>query len=215
MIDWFPSAARAAAPDDRRRLERWQGVVNLRRLARTVDARDPRGADHSPRVADLAAELAADLGWPGVRIEALRDAVLVRDVGHTCLPGFGEEGARGAAEEGHAALGAHIASATLAPDPVAWIRHHHERFDGGGYPDGLRGGAIPEGAQLIAVADAFDALCHGHELWLAPDEALARCHADRGSRFAPWAVDALARVVRRRAAQEPVVLAPLMLVPVR
>ena len=58
----------------------------------------------------------------------------------------------------HAALGAAIVAEVLSPEQVRWIRGHHERFDGAGYPDGLAGDDIPDGARLLALADAWDAM---------------------------------------------------------
>jgi HD-GYP domain-containing protein (c-di-GMP phosphodiesterase class II) len=197
VIDWFPSRAEAAHDDDGGRLVRWRAVVAVRRLARTLDA-GPRLVGHADRVADLAAALARELGWPERRVADLREAALVHDVGLTCTePGGTDE---------HAAVGARIVAAALGPAAVAWVQHHHDRWDAGA--------GVPDGAFLIGLADAYDAMCPGSwDRSMTPDEALAHCRADRGRRFAPWAVDALVRVVRRDADAAPPPPAPLQLVP--
>ena len=96
----------------------------------------------------------------------------------------------------HAVAGAVIAATALSDnEEVAWIRHHHERPDGRGYPDGLRGDEIPEGAQLLALAEAWDAMTsprhYGDTRPAAA--ALAECRRQAGAQFAPSAVEALER----------------------
>ena len=100
----------------------------------------------------------------------------------------------------HAALGAQIAAEVLAADQVAWVRSHHERIDGAGYPDGLAGDAIPLGARIIAVADAWDVMTAGRP-YAAPletEEALAECLRVGGSQLDVAVVDALVRVLQAR-----------------
>lgn len=200
MIDWFPSAEGDAAPDEALRLARWRALVAVRRLARGVRP-DGRLPGHVDRVADLAAALAEELGWPQAGVEALHGAALVHDVGLACAPAGSHE---------HAAIGARIASAALGPAAVEWIRHHHARWDGA-----AQAGGIPAGALIIALADAYDAMCPGSwEGTMTPEEALACCERERGGRFAPWAVDALGHVVRHRASGAATPPAPLQLLPV-
>jgi HD-GYP domain-containing protein (c-di-GMP phosphodiesterase class II) len=97
----------------------------------------------------------------------------------------------------HARLGAEIAADVLSAEQVAWIRSHHERPDGRGYPDGLVGDAIPPGARLLAVADAWDAMTgpSSHRAPKTPEAALAECRAAAGTQFAAEAVAALERVL--------------------
>jgi len=84
----------------------------------------------------------------------------------------------------------------LTAEQIDWIRHHQERFDGTGGPDGLAGCDISEGAGLLAVADAWDTMTGGGPASraLTPEEALAECERGAGTRFAPDAVMALARL---------------------
>jgi len=79
------------------------------------------------------------------------------------------------------------------------IRHHHERYDGSGYPDGLSGSAIPLGAQIVSVADAYDAITstRPYRKGLPAEEAAARIYAERGKQFSPPAVDAFKHVFDR------------------
>ena len=100
----------------------------------------------------------------------------------------------------HAALGAQIAAEVLAADQVAWVRSHHERIDGTGYPDGLAGDAIPLGARIIAVADAWDVMTSGRPYAEALDneDALAECLRVVGTQLDVKVVDALVRVLQVR-----------------
>ena len=93
----------------------------------------------------------------------------------------------------HAALGAEICTGVLSPEQVEWVRHHHERPDGKGYPDGLRGEMISAGAAILAVADAFDVMTTERPYSAARTlrEALDECAALAGTQFAPEPVAAL------------------------
>jgi diguanylate cyclase (GGDEF)-like protein/PAS domain S-box-containing protein len=201
------SAAMAARTEEAaaRRLEaeRGQAVRGVRALARAVDAKDPSTRLHSERVADLCVRLATALGWDGERIAALSEAALVHDVGKIGVPDaiLLKQGVLTPAEyevvKNHATLGALIAADVLTPEQGAWVRHHHERWDGRGYPDGLAGEDIPLGAQVIAVADAMDVMC-STRIYAAPRppaEALGEMRREAGRQFAPVVVAALERLV--------------------
>jgi putative nucleotidyltransferase with HDIG domain len=203
MIDWFPSDGARTAPDPGRELLGRQGVAGLRAIARRIDDLDPTTAGHSERVADLAGRLAVELGWSGARVRLLREAALVHDVGKVAVPesvlmtpgGLSFE--QYAMVKEHAAAGARIAAAVLSPRQAAWIRHHHERWDGRGYPDGVAGEDIPDGAAILCLADSWDAM--RRRAWigapLSVADAMAECAREAGHQFAPWAVSALEAVV--------------------
>ncbi|MDW5596496.1 diguanylate cyclase [Conexibacter stalactiti] len=181
---------------------RRQALLGIGALARAVDAKDPDSERHSERVAELAVRLARASGWPPQRLALLREAALVHDVGKIGVPeevlNKGDRSPAAAAQlREHARLGAEIASEVLSAEQVAWIRSHHERPDGGGYPDGLVGEAIPPGARLLAVADAWDAMTgpSSHRPPKPPEVALAECRAGAGTQFAAEAVAALERVL--------------------
>jgi HD-GYP domain-containing protein (c-di-GMP phosphodiesterase class II) len=104
----------------------------------------------------------------------------------------------------HAARGAEIVSRISSlKDSVPAIRHHHERWDGLGYPNGLSGRDIPVEAAIIAIADAWDAMTTDRPYAIALDieEAMLQIHAGRGKQFNPAVVDAFAAVSRRRPAE--------------
>lgn len=192
------------------RLERSQALLGIRGLARAIDAKDPNMRSHSERVGDLACRLAAELDWPTERRALLREAALVHDVGKIgvadaiLLKPARLDPAETAAMREHPGLGAQIVGDLLAPEQVQWIRWHHERPDGAGYPDGLEGEEIPPGAALIAMADAWDAMTVSRAYAPArePDEALAECVRLAGRQFTPAAVEALKTVLSLDAGQE-------------
>ena len=145
-------------------LERMGALSAMRALARAIDAKDPSTRSHSERVARTVELLALTAGWTPQRAALLREAALVHDVGKIGVPDAILLKPMSLTREeydlvkSHAALGADIAAEVLSPDQVVWIRHHHERWDGRGYPDGIAGERIPQGARLLAVADAWDAM---------------------------------------------------------
>ncbi len=182
--------------------ERSQALLGLRALSRAIDAKDPAMRGHSERVAMLAAKLAHAAGWAPERSLLLREAALVHDVGKVGVPERLLAGGREltAAERElvaeHVALAVRIVEDVLAPDQVDWIRSHHERPDGQGYPRGLKAREIPEGAALLAVADAWEAMRTGRSYRPAKsaDAALAECAGLIGVQFTRTAVGALMRL---------------------
>jgi diguanylate cyclase (GGDEF)-like protein len=189
------------------RLEHARALAALGALARAIDAKDPATIRHSERVAALACELAAESGWAPEDVARLHDAAVVHDVGKIGVPdAVLSKPSRLTADEyevikRHADLGARIVSEMLDGEQVAWVRGHHERHDGRGYPDGLTGDAIAEGARLMALADAWDAMT-GARVYSAPmalSDALGEVRRNEGAQFHPDAVAALERVHARGA----------------
>lgn len=180
------------------RLAPRQAAAAVRALARSVDLKHAATRQHSDRVAELAARLAEELGWAPERVQLLRQAAVVHDVGKVGVPdAVLLKPDRLTAEEfetirGHSELGAQLAAEILADEQTAWVRSHHERPDGAGYPDGLSDEEIPEGARIIAVADSYDAMVsdrpyrHGRD----PTEALGELRRCAGTQFAPEVVAA-------------------------
>ena len=140
-------------------------IQTLRLAAQTLDARDRYTEMHSVRVAELASGLGELLGLPARMVEDLSTAGALHDIGkigirdHILNKAGPLTPDEWEAMRAHAALGAemiaeHSALAHLAP----MVRHHHERWNGTGYPDGIRGETIPLGARILAVADSFDTI---------------------------------------------------------
>jgi diguanylate cyclase (GGDEF)-like protein len=183
----------------RRDLEQEQRLAGLCALARAIDAKDPATQEHSERVAALAARLAAMRGWDGRWVECLREAALVHDVGKIGVPDAillkpgPLEPSEVALVQEHPTLGARIVGDVLDDVQVRWIAAHHEQPDGTGYPRGLSGSEIPEGAALLALADAWDSMV-SDRVYSPPRaiaDALAECRALAGRQFTAEAVAAL------------------------
>jgi putative nucleotidyltransferase with HDIG domain len=192
-----------------RRLDRmsWGTVAAL---ARAIDAKSPWTAGHSERVAQLSLALGRRLRLDPATLEDLHRGSLLHDVGKIGVaaavldkPGDLTPPEREAMRS-HVVVGAEI----LSPIPaytgaLPVVRSHHERWDGLGYPDGLRGEAIPLLARVLSVADTFDALTSDrpYRRGLTPGEALARLRSLAGSQFDPLVVDALLAEMGERGVQ--------------
>jgi putative nucleotidyltransferase with HDIG domain len=174
-------------------------------LVAALDARDPYTAGHSAAVAIYASDIAASLGEDRAFQERARLAGLLHDIGKVGLPSglLEKPGALSPAEriqmETHSVIGERILiNVDGYADLADAVRHHHERIDGGGYPDGLQGDQIPLLSRILAVADAYSAMTSGrpYRAALTPDEARARLHADEGTQFDPRVVLAFESVLQ-------------------
>jgi len=139
----------------------------LNLMVRAVEARDPYTSGHSVRVAEYARALARELGLPARQVDRVETAALLHDVGkmyEEFVPLLRKEGRLTPEErmvmQSHPARGAELAStsAGLRGEVEKAIRHHHENYDGTGYPDGVAGDAIPITARIIMIADTLDAM---------------------------------------------------------
>lgn len=198
-----PDVVRELSAQERaEHLQRSQALTGVRALARAIDARDPTTRRHSERVASLAGGLAEQCGWPEDRVARLREAALIHDVGKIGVPDamLLKPGPLTPPEYDqvklHALLSAQIADEVLSEEQVGWIRAHHERPDGNGYPFGLRGDEIPEGASLLSLADAWDVMSVGRSYAEATgtEQALQECRLLVGRQFTGEAVHALERL---------------------
>ena len=169
-----------------------------------IDAKDQITHGHIRRVQQYAVQLAKHIGVKEqVQISAIEAASLLHDMGKLAVPEYilNKPGKLTAAEfekmKLHASVGADILSAIDFPYPVVPIvRHHHENWDGSGYPDGLRGAEIPIGARILSVVDCFDALTSDRPYRpRLPDADAIRILLDRrGSMYDPIIVDAFIEV---------------------
>jgi diguanylate cyclase (GGDEF)-like protein len=185
----------AHGPD---RVARFRAAASL---AKAVDARDTYTGSHSARVAELGAWIAARMGLDVEQVELTRLAGSLHDLGKLAVP---EEILRKPGPltpqerlmlERHSQIGFRMLEG-LGVDPVAeWVLHHHERWDGMGYPDGLAGDEIPLGARIIFVADAYDAMTsdRAYRSRLTPTEAVAELERCAGTQFDPEVVRVVAR----------------------
>jgi putative two-component system response regulator len=205
---------RAALFSDRLRAEVSARTEELRqtqleivsRLGRAVESRDADTGLHVDRMAELSHRLALAAGLPEAQAELLGHAAVLHDIGKVGIPDriLRKPGRFDAAEravmETHTTIGAGILAGSASPliELAAVIaRSHHERWDGTGYPDRLRGEAIPLAARICAVCDVFDALVSARPYkaaWPLQD-ALAELAAQRARQFDPALVDAFLALV--------------------
>jgi diguanylate cyclase (GGDEF)-like protein len=184
----------ASGPD---RAARYRAAASL---AKAVDARDAYTGSHSERVSELATRIATRLGVGQEQLELTRLAASLHDLGKLAIPEeiLRKPGALTESErlvlERHPQIGFRMLE-SLGVDPVAnWVLHHHERWDGTGYPDGIGGNDIPLGARIIFVADAFDAMTSDrvYRSRLSVEDALTELNRCAGSQFDPEVVSAFA-----------------------
>jgi diguanylate cyclase (GGDEF)-like protein/putative nucleotidyltransferase with HDIG domain len=179
-------------------------LSTIETLAMAIDAKDQITHGHIRRVQTYAVGLARHIGVGDNRlIQAIEAAALLHDMGKLAVPEYilNKPGKLTAAEfdkmKLHASVGADILSAIQFPYPVVPIvRHHHENWDGSGYPAGLKGTDIPIGARILSVVDCFDALTSDrpYRPRLSDSDALKILVDRRGSMYDPLVVDAFIRV---------------------
>ena len=179
-------------------------LSTIETLAMAIDAKDQVTHGHIRRVQAHTTSLARELGVRDDRLlKAIEAAALLHDMGKLAVPEYilNKPGKLTAAEfdrmKRHATVGADILSAIDFPYPVVPIvRHHHECWDGTGYPDGLKGTDIPIGARILAVVDCFDALTSDrpYRPRLNDAEALRILVERRGTMYDPLIVDTFIRV---------------------
>ena len=171
-------------------------------LALAIEAKDHTTHDHLQRVRVYAMQLASELGLSDDETEALQAAAVLHDIGKLAVPEhiISKPGKLTPEEfdkmKIHPIVGAEILEQVDFPYPVVPIVHaHHEKWDGSGYPDGLKGEAIPIGARILAAVDCLDALASDRQYRraLPLDEAMARVMAEAGKSFDPQIVDILNR----------------------
>jgi two-component system cell cycle response regulator len=175
-------------------------------LIAVLEERAPGLASHVRTVSDLAVAAAIELGMAGDDLDALRHAASLHDIGKMAIPEsvLEKPGPLTDAEwdlmRKHTLVGERILAAAPALERSAQlVRWSHERIDGAGYPDGLRGEAIPLGSRVILVADAFDAMTseRSYGRVMSQAEALTELRANAGTQFDAAVVEAFARVLGR------------------
>lgn len=203
VVVYSPEVVLELSDTDRAdRLQRSQSLTSILSLARSIDAKDSPNEEHSERVAGFVRRLAEAAGWPEIPVAQLAEAARIHDVGKICIPDeiLLKPGELTPAEyelvKAHAALGAQMAREALNDEQALWIEQHHERVDGTGYPKGLTGAEISEGAGLLALADSWDVMTtvRSYSPAKSEPEALAECVSLAGAQFSPTACKALASI---------------------
>ncbi|HUR93959.1 MAG TPA: HD domain-containing phosphohydrolase [Gemmatimonadales bacterium] len=181
-----------------------QSLINgVQMLVHALEAKDAYTSGHSSRVSRYATKTAVQLGYTGERLEQVRLGGELHDIGKigTREDILNKPGPLTPDEfehiKAHAALGERILAPSLAESPTVLriVRSHHERVDGGGFPDGLAGPAIPLEARIVAVVDAFDAMTtnRAYRPSRTPTDALDELRQCAGTHFDPDVVNAFGR----------------------
>ena len=183
----------------------WLGTAEA--LAAALEAKDSYTADHASSIADLAVEVGEEFGLDADALRDLRYGAIFHDIGKIAIPDaiLNKPGPLTGPEfeviKRHPIVGEQI----LAPVPFLEqvrriVRHDHERWDGGGYPDGLKGRQIPIGARIVLVVDAFHAMVsdRSYRQGMSEESARLELRAHAGTQFDPDVVEAFLRVLDRR-----------------
>ena len=180
-------------------------LANLRALSSALSAKDYYTLGHASRVAGYAALLGQELGWPEERLTELQNAAFLHDIGKIGVsdrvllkagPLTSEEWEL---VRQHPGISAEIAQPLFNEELVAGIRHHHEHYDGGGYPEGLAAEDIPEVGRALCVVDCYDAMSseRPYRHALSYRQCLAELRRSAGTQFDPRMVQAFLGALRR------------------
>ena len=169
-------------------------VSSILALASALEAKDPYTRGHSHRVATYASIIARSMGFDEEHVEDVRLMALMHDIGKIGMPDYVLTKPGSLTDEEfdmlkkHPVVGEHIVEPLLPYNPVLGIiRHHHERYDGKGYPDGISGKAIPVEARILSVADAYDAMTtsRSYRAALSRSESVRELEVNAGTQFCP------------------------------
>ena len=180
-------------------------LSNLKALSSALNAKDYYTLGHAARVAAYMVLLGHELGWPKDLLRAVEEAAYLHDIGKIGVPdrvllkASGLNGHEWDLMRQHPIFSAEIIRPLFDEALVAGVRHHHERWDGDGYPDGLAGEDIPAVARAMCVADSYDAMSfrRPYRPGLTDQECLEELERCGGLQFDPKMVDAFRRVLKR------------------
>jgi HD-GYP domain-containing protein (c-di-GMP phosphodiesterase class II) len=173
-------------------------------LVEALEAKDPYIKEHLRAVSGLALRIGSEISLPGEQMEALASGALLHDVGKIGIPDRILQKSGRLTEDEYAEIKRHpvlgvsiLTPATELASALPIVKHHHERFDGKGYPDGLRGEDIPLTARIVSVADAFDSMIRArpYGYGISRKAALREIEENSGTQFDPRIVRALLEVV--------------------
>ncbi|MHB0913622.1 MAG: HD-GYP domain-containing protein [Armatimonadota bacterium] len=179
---------------------------SLLTLARAVETKDSGAEGHGERVARLAIAMAREMRLPAREVRRIEYAALLQDIGNVQVPHTILNKATALTEEEfeilktHTLIGAEmVEQVNFLKETAPIIRHHHEAWDGSGYPEGLQGSDTPLGARILAVCTAYDSMVHAraYREGMGEDEALSQVRAESGSKFDPLVVGVFLRVLKK------------------
>jgi len=183
----------------------------VKALAQTIEAKDPYTHGHSARVMEYAVQIAQKLGLPEEEIESLRYAAILHDIGKIGVRGIILNNPNGLTAEEydevkrHPIIGENIITPIELLQPIRpLIRHHHEWYNGKGYPDGLSGENIPLGARILAVADAYDAMKSDrpYRKTLTEETAIQELKRGNKTQFDPKTVEVFLELLKQNLSRD-------------
>ncbi|MFH0763611.1 MAG: HD domain-containing phosphohydrolase [Candidatus Omnitrophota bacterium] len=176
----------------------------IQTLVRVLESRDAYTKGHSDRVADYAVKIAVEMGLPAQKVELVKEAALLHDIGKLGVQEMILSKKSELSEEDRESIRKHpligeelLKPVSLNKEMLTVVREHHERYDGKGYPDGLTGDKIDMLAAIVSVADSYDAMT-SHRTYMknfTRDEAIEQLKKNSGSQFNPGVVEAFVRVL--------------------
>lgn len=180
-------------------------VRSIAALAAAVETKDSGTAGHAQRVAGLSVAVAKTLGIAGRELERIEYAALLRDIGKANIPQAiltktsPLTESEWATVQAHTLLGADmVAAVPFLADTADYVRHHHECWDGSGYPDELKGEQIPLGSRILAVTSDYDAMISDrpyHAEPMKPEDAINEVSSASGAKYDPAVVKAFLVVI--------------------
>ena len=182
------------------------GNETILAIAKTVDAKDENTSQHSQRVSEYSMKIARELGFSADECENLRKAALLHDIGKIGIPDKVLNKPDRLNDKEYAIMKSHVTRGaeilkdfTLVEHAIEGTMYHHEKYDGSGYPQGLKGEAIPLYGRIIGIADAFDAMTANrvYRKQLEFNVVLEELKNGSGKQFDPKLVDILFRLIRK------------------
>lgn len=186
-------------------------LKSITALAAAVETKDSGTVGHAQRVAELTVAVSRRLGITGEGLERIEYAALLRDIGKANIPQaiLNKDGPLDDVEwamvQAHTIQGAEmVAAVPFLASTAGYVRHHHEYWDGSGYPDGLTGEDIPIGSRILAVTSDYDAMISErpyHLAGMSPEEAIDQVIAGSGVKYDPMVVEVFLDLIRERLTQ--------------